>query len=90
MNNRKARLLLRVPANQDGHFEGYKVSNRLTLIYRRGRYYKTHCIANRSWRRKEAEARKKRAKFFRERDEDLAAWAKIGIRMDPNQYTGRE
>lgn len=54
-SNRKARLLARVPVNICGNFVGYRVSNRVTLIYRKGEYYSTHTTRSRGERKRAIE-----------------------------------
>lgn len=82
ISNRKARLLLKVPANADGNFEGFKLSNRITEIRRKGVYWTTHVDDSRAQKRR-------RKRWERQRDEDMARWRALGVAVDPAQYTGR-
>lgn len=85
MNNRKARLLLRVPAHKTNLGDVYNVSNRASVEeYPRG--------SGREYFARRRSLRQKRAVTLwkRNRDEDAAKWRALGLHVDLNQYTGRK
>lgn len=88
MNNRKARLLLRVPANVDGSFCYFKLSNRVSEIRRKGAYWSTHVDDSRAMKRR-------RKSWERQRDEAAAKWRALGLNVRneyyrPDMFGGRD
>ena len=93
MNNRKARLLLQVPASEDGHSQYFNVTNRLQLeIYCYNRY---RSIAYFKWRKPSRAAKRRERAFVRERDEAAAKWRALGLNVRnedyrPDMFGGRD
>ena len=84
MNNRKARLLLRVPARVDGLSEYFNVTNRLQLeVYRYRADYKA---AYYTWRKQSRADKRRERAAVRQRDEAAAKWRALGLNVRNEDY----
>lgn len=84
MNNRKARILLKVPARVEGRSQYFNVTNRLQLeVYHYHKYLKRSYYA---WRKQSRADKRRERAFVRQRDEAAAKWRALGLNVRNEDY----
>lgn len=84
MNNRKARLLLQVPARIEGASDLYWVTNRLQMeVYK---YSAGHKAVYFYWHKQSRADKRRERDFVRQRDEAGAKWRSLGMPVRDEDY----